>query len=117
MKIARVALARRLAEIVPEIVYQVWKQDIDFVTLVREPGETRLAVWTAPWAIPEHKRTHYSTVDRARTSPRKLPPTKAKVSQCRLCSWRGGGKAPGSPIALWHWRHLQTRSLHLTPFG
>ena len=31
MKIARVALARRLAE----IVYQLWKQEIDFVTLVR----------------------------------------------------------------------------------
>jgi transposase len=31
MKIARVALARRLAE----IVYQIWKQDMDFVTLVR----------------------------------------------------------------------------------
>ena len=31
MKIARVALARRLAE----IVYQIWKQEIDFVTLVR----------------------------------------------------------------------------------
>jgi transposase len=31
MKIARVALARRLAE----LVYQIWKQDMDFVTLVR----------------------------------------------------------------------------------
>jgi len=31
LKIARVALARRLAE----IVYQIWKQDMDFVTLVR----------------------------------------------------------------------------------
>jgi len=31
LKIARVALARRLAE----IVYQIWKQDLDFVTLVR----------------------------------------------------------------------------------
>ncbi len=31
MKIARVALARRLAE----MVYQIWKQEIDFVTLVR----------------------------------------------------------------------------------
>jgi len=31
MKIARVALARRLAE----IVYQIWKHDLDFVTLVR----------------------------------------------------------------------------------
>jgi hypothetical protein len=31
MKIARVALARRLAE----IVYQMLKQDMDFVTLVR----------------------------------------------------------------------------------
>jgi transposase len=30
MKIARVALARRLAE----IVYQIWKHDMDFVTLV-----------------------------------------------------------------------------------
>jgi transposase len=34
MKIARVALARRLAE----IVYQLWKQEIDFVTLVRGGG-------------------------------------------------------------------------------
>jgi hypothetical protein len=31
MKIARVALARRLAE----IVYQIWKQEIDFVALLR----------------------------------------------------------------------------------
>jgi len=31
MKIARVALARRLAE----IVYQIWKQDVDFVSLIR----------------------------------------------------------------------------------
>ena len=31
MKIARVALDRRLAE----IVYQIWKEDMDFVTLVR----------------------------------------------------------------------------------
>ena len=30
MKIARVALARRLAE----IVHQIWKEDMDFVTLV-----------------------------------------------------------------------------------